>query len=177
MLTGIPYFTPAYQYEAFRKGILVCDTTLTTVAYVHIGLSVLFIDTPARFISIVTIIAAAVHVKRNTVTDLSPIKRSFLRFSVIMLLIKLLTLLANIVALLAFVLPKGADVAVWVWLRLTAKIVVVLPTLVVPVLMMVLFKPVWFAVKGLFTCRMCRTLAHGEVSTGRIPQKAKKCGP
>ena len=177
VLTGIPYFTPAYQYEAFRKGILVCDTTLTTVAYVHIGLSVLFIDTPARFISIVTIIAAAVHVKRNTVTDLSPIKRSFLRFSVIMLLIKLLTLLANIVALLVFVLPKGADVAVWVWLRLTAKIVVVLPTLVVPVLMMVLFKPVWFAVKGLFTCRMCRTLAHGEVSTGRIPQKAKKCGP
>ena len=177
VLTGIPYFTPAYQYEAFRKGILVCDTTLTTVAYVHIGLSVLFIDTPARLISIVTIIAAAVHVKRNTVTELSPIKRSFLRFSVIMLLINILTLFANIGVSLAFVLPMGADVAVLVWLRLTANIVIVLPTLVAPVLMMVLFKPIRSAVKGLFTCRICRTLAHGEVSTGRIPQKAKKCGP
>ena len=177
VLTGIPYFTPAYQYEAFRKGILVCDTTLTTVAYVHIGLSVLFIDTPARLISIVTIIAAAVHVKRNTVTDLSPIKRSFLRFTVIMLLINILTMLAVIVASLAFVLSMGADVAVLVWLRLIANIVIVLPTFAVPVLMMVLFKPIRSAVKGLFTCRICRTLAHGEVSTGRIPQKAKKCGP
>ena len=177
VLTGIPYFTLAYQYEAFRKGILVCDTTLTTVAYVHIGLSVLFIDTPARLISIVTIIAAAVHVKRNTVTDVSPIKRSFLRFSVIMLLITILTLLANFVTVLAFVLPMGADVSVLVWLRFTVNFVIVLPTFVVPVLMMVLFKPIRSAVKGLFTCRICRTLAHGEVSTGRIPQKAKKCGP
>ena len=159
VLTGIPYFTPAYQYEAFRKGILVCYTPLTTVAYVHIGLSVLFIDTPARLISIVTIIAAAVHVKRNTVTDLSPIKRSFLRFSVIMLLINILTLLANIVASLAFVLPMGTDVAVLVWLLLTANIAIVLLTLVVPVLMMVLFKPIRSAVKGLFTCRICRALA------------------
>ena len=177
VLTGIPYLTPAYQYEAFRKGILVCDTTLTTVAYMHIGLSALFIDIPGRFISIVTIIAAAVHVKRCTVTNLSPIKRSFLRFSVIMLLINILTLLANIVASLAFVLPKGADVAVWVWLRLIASIAIVLPTLVVPVLMMVLFKPIQSAVKGLLMCRRCRTLVHSEVSTGRIPQKAKKCGP
>ena len=94
-----------------------------------------------------------------------------------MLLINILTLLANTVASLAFVLPMGADVAVLVWLRLTANIFIVLPTLVVPVLMMVLFKPIRSAVKGLFTCRMCRTLAHGKVSTGRIPQKAKKCGP
>ena len=177
VLTGIPYFTPAYQYGAFHKGILVCDTTLTTVAYVQIGLYVLFIDTPARLISITTIIAAAVHVKRNTVTDLSPIKRSFLRFSVIMLLINILTLLANIVAALVLVLPMGADVAVLVWLRLIASIAIVLPTLVVPVLMMVLFKPIWAAVKGLLMCRRCRALAHGEVSTGRIPQKAKICGP
>ena len=177
VLTGIPYFTPAYQYGEFHKGILVCDTTLTTVAYVQIGLHVLFIDTLARLISITTIIAAAVHVKRNTVTDLSPIKRSFLRFSVIMLLINILTLLANIFAALVLVLPMGADVAVLVWLRLIASIVIVLPTLVVPVLMMVLFKPIRSAVKGLLMCRRCRALVHGEVSTGRIPQKAKKCGP
>ena len=71
VLTGIPYLRPAYQYEAFRKGILICDSMLTRVAYMHIGLSVLFIDTPARLISIATIIAAAVHVKRSTVTALS----------------------------------------------------------------------------------------------------------
>ena len=45
VLTGIPYLTPAYQYEAFRKGILLSDTVLTRIAYVHIGLCVLFIIT------------------------------------------------------------------------------------------------------------------------------------
>ena len=177
VLTGIPYLTPVYQYEVFRIGIFVCETTLTRVAYVHIGLSVLFIDTPARLISITTIIAAAVHVKRNTVTDFSPIKRSFLRFTVLLLLNNILIFLANIAAVLAFVLPMGADVSVLVWLSLTANMAIALPTLVVPVLMVVLFKPIWSAVKGLLTCRICRTLAHGEVSTGRIPQKAKKCSP
>ena len=90
VLTSIPYLTPAYQYEAFRKGILVCDTTLTWIAYVHIALSILFIDIPGRFISVCTIIAAVIHVKRNTVTDFSPIIRSFLRFTVILLCINIL---------------------------------------------------------------------------------------
>ena len=30
VLSGLPYLTPAYQYEPFRNGILVCDTTFTT---------------------------------------------------------------------------------------------------------------------------------------------------
>ena len=62
VLTGIPYLTPAYQYEAFRKGILVSDTVLTRIAYMHIGLCLLFIITPARLISIATIIAAATYI-------------------------------------------------------------------------------------------------------------------
>ena len=170
VLTGIPYLTPAYQYEAFRKGILICDSMLTRLAYMHISLSVLFIDTPARLISIVTIIAAAVHVKLSTVTDFSPIKKSLLRFSVVLLFINILILFANIVAALVFVLPVGADVAVLVWLSLTVNIAIVLPTVVVPVLMMILFKPIWSAVKGLFTCRRCKALAHGELSTGRTTE-------
>ena len=167
MLTSIPYLTPAYQDEAFRKGILVCDTTLTRIAYYHIGLTVLFIDIPGRLISICTIIAAVIHVKRNTVTDFSPIKRSLLRFSVILLCINILILLTNIFSTLGFVLPVGAEVSVLVWLSLAVNIAIVLPTVVVPVLMMILFKPIWSAVKGLLTCRRCRTLAHGELSTGR----------
>ena len=170
MLTGIPYLTPAYQYEAFRKGILICDSMLTRVAYVHISLSVLFIDIPARVVSIASIIAAVVHVKRSTVSDFSPIKRSLLQFSVVLLFINILILLANMVAALAFVLPVGADVSVLVWLSLTVNIAIVLPTVVVPVLMMVLFKPIWSAVKSHLTCRRCRMLAHGEVSTSRTAE-------
>ena len=60
--TGIPYLTSAYQYEAFCKGILVSDTVLTRIAYMHIGLSVLSIVTPARLISIATIIAIAMYI-------------------------------------------------------------------------------------------------------------------
>ena len=170
VLTGIPYLTPAYQYETFHKGILICDSMLTRVAYVHISLSVLFIDTPGRVVSIASIIAAVIHVKRSTVTDFSPIKRSLLRFSVVLLFINILILLANIAAVLAFVLPMGADVSVLVWLSLTVNIAIVLPTVVVPVLMMVLFKPIWSAVKSLLTCRRCRMLAHGEVSTSRTAE-------
>ena len=194
MLTSIPYLTPAYQYEVLRKGILVCDTTLTWIAYVHIALSILFIDIPGRFISVCTIIAAVIHVKRNTVTDFSPIIRSFLRFTVILLCINILILLTNIVGILGFVLPMDGDVSVLVWLSSTANIAVVLPTVVVPVLMMILFKPIWSAVKGLLTCRRCRKqrragsrplvcnnrepllLAHGE-SALVVPLKTKKCLP
>ena len=166
VLTGITYLTPAYQYEAFRKGILVCDTTLTRIAYYHIGLSVLFINIPGRLISVCTIIAAVIHVKQNAVTDFSPIKRSLLRFSVILLCINILILLTNIAGTLGFVLPMGSEVSVLVWLSLAVNIAVVLPTVVVPVLMMVLFKPIWFAVKDLLTCRGCSALTHGELSTG-----------
>ena len=77
---------------------------------------------------------------------------------------------ANIVAALVFVLPMGADVAVLVWLSLTVNIAIVLPTVVVPVLMMVLFKPIWSAVKGLLTCRRCKALAHGELRTGHTTE-------
>ena len=194
VLTGIPYFTPAYQYEAFRNGILVCDTTLTWIAYVHIALSILFIDIPGRLISVCTIIAAVIHVKRNTVTDFSPIKRSFLRFAVILLCINILILLTNIVGTLGVVLSKSADVSVLVWLSSTVNIAVVLPTVVVPVLMMILFKPIWSAMKGLLMCRRCRKqrrtgsrplvcnnrepllLAHGE-SALVVPLKTMKCLP
>ena len=37
---------------------------------------------------------------------------------------------------------------------------------VVPVLMMVLFKPIWSAVKGLLLCKRCTGPTHGEVSAG-----------
>ena len=45
---------------------------------------------------------------------------------------------ANIAAALAFVLPVGADgnVGVLVWLSLTVNIAIVLPTVVVPILIM-----------------------------------------
>ena len=168
VISGLPYLTPAYHYEPFRKGILICDTTLTRIAYAHISLSIFFIDAPARLISVITIIAAAVHVKRNTMTDFNPIKKSLLRFSVILLCINILILVANIVAAFAFVLPSGADVAVLIWLSLISNIAIVLPTIVVPILMMVLFKPIWSAVKGLLMCRRCTSCIHtlGEVSTG-----------
>ena len=168
VLSSLPYLTPAYQYEVFRRGILLCNTMLTRIAYAHIGLSTLFIDTPARLISIVTIIAAGCHIRRNTVTDFNPIKKSLLRFSVILLFINVLILVANIVATLAFVLQRDADIAVYIWLSLTTNIAIILPTIVVPVLMMILFKPIWSAVKGLLLCRRCtsciRTL--GEVGSG-----------
>ena len=61
----------------------------------------------------------------------------------------------------------GSEVSVLVWLSLAVNIAVVLPTVVVPVLMMVLFKPIWSAVKDLLTCKRCRALAHGELGTGR----------
>ena len=35
LLSGLPYLTPAYQYEPFRNGILVCGTTFTSSAYAH----------------------------------------------------------------------------------------------------------------------------------------------
>ena len=167
VITSLPYLTPAYQYEAFRKGILICDTMLTGIAYAQIGLSILFIDIPGRLISIIAIIAAVVHVRRNTVTDFSPIKRSLLRFSVILLCINILILFANIVAALAFLVPTSSAVAVLIWLSLTVNIAIVLPTVVVPVLMMVLFKPIWSAVKGILVCQRCRGHASGEVSIGR----------
>ena len=165
VLSGLPYFAPAYQYEPFRKGILVCDTTFTSSAYAHISLTFLFIDIPGRLISVCTIIAAVVHVKQKTVTDFNPIKRSLLRFSVVLLCINVLILLTNMVGTLGFVLPSGADVSVLVWLSLIIYVALFLPAIVVPVLMMVLFKPIWSAVKGLLMCKNCRARGHGEVST------------
>ena len=170
VLSGLPYLTPAYQYEPFRNGILVCATTFTSSAYAHIGLSLLFIDIPGRLISICTIIAAAVHVKRSTVTDFNPIKRSLLRFSVVLLCINILILFTNMIGTLGFVLPMGADVSVLVWLSLIIYVAIFLPALVVPILMMVLFKPIWSAVKGLLMCRRCRARAHGDASTGRTTE-------
>ena len=141
---------------------------LSPVLLTHIiGLSLLFIDIPGRLISICTIVAAAIHVKGSTVTDFNPIKRSLLRFSVVLLCINILILFTNMVGTLGFILPMGADVTVLVWLSLIIYVAIFLPALVVPILMMVLFKPIWSAVKGLLMCRRCRTRAHGDVSTGR----------
>ena len=170
VISGIPYLTPAYEYKAFRKGILVCDTTFTYVAYAHISLSLLIIDFPGRAISIITIIAAAVHVKRSTVTDFSPIKKSLFKFTIALLCINILIVLTNIVGTVGFVLPMGADVAVLVWLSLTINIALILPAVVVPILMMIIFKPIWNAVKGLLTCRRCRASALGKVSMGRTTE-------
>ena len=170
VISGIPYLTPAYEYEAFRNGLLICDTTLTRAAYAHISLSFLFIDITGRLISVVTIIAAAIHVKRGTVTDYSPIKRSLLRFSVILLCINFLILLTNIIAAMGYVLPISEDVPALIWLSLTVNIAIILPTVVVPILMMIIFKPILNAVKGLLTCRRCRASALGTVSTGRTTE-------
>ena len=166
VISGIPYLTPAYEYEAFRNGILICDTTLTRVAYAHISLSILFIDIPGRFISVFTVIAAAIHVKRRSVRDYNPIKKSFFRFSVVLLCINILVALVNIIATLGYVLPIGTseDVAVLVWLNSTINIAICLPAVVVPVLMMIIFKPIRNAVKSLLTCRRCREPAHSAIS-------------
>ena len=114
VLSSLPYLTPAYQYEVFRGGILLCNTMLTRIPYAHIGLSTLFIDTSARLISIIAIIAAGCHIRQNTVTNFNPIKKSLLRFSIILLCIHFLILTANIVATLAFVLQSDADIAVFI---------------------------------------------------------------
>ena len=167
VISGIPYLTPAYECKAFRKGILVCDTTFTYAAYAHISLSVLIIDIPGRTISIFTIIAAAVHVKRSTVTDFSPNKKSLFKFTVVL---NILIELANVVGTVGFVLQMGADVAVLVWLTLALNLALILPAVIVPILMMIIFKPVWNAVKGLLTCRRCRASALGKVSMGRTTE-------
>ena len=167
VISGIPYLTPAYECKAFRKGILVCDTTFTYAAYAHISLSVLIIDIPGRTISIFTIIAAAVHVKRSTVTDFSPNKKSLFKFTVVL---NILIELANVVGTVGFVLQMGADVAVLVWLTLALNLALILPAVIVPILMMIIFKPVWNAVKGLLTCQRCRASALGKVSMGRTTE-------
>ena len=175
VLSGLPYFTPAYQYEPIRNGILVCATTFTSSAYAHIGLSLLFIDIPGCLISICTIIAAAVHVKRSTVTDFNPIKRSLLKFSVILLCINTLILLTNVAATVGLIMVVWVNITVLVWLVLAINAAIFLPALVVPVLMMVLFKPIWSAVKNLFTYRS-KTCARGKVRP--INQcKENKCLP
>ena len=173
VISGIPYLTPAYEYKAFRKGILICDTALTRAAYVHISLSILFIDIPGRFISVFTVIAAAIHVKRRSVRDYNPIKKSFFRFSVVLLCINILVALVNIIATLGYVLPIGTseDVAVLVWLNSTINIAICLPAFVAPVLMMIIFKPIWNAVKSLLTCQRCREPAHGAISMP-VPKEA-----
>ena len=167
LLSGLPYLTPAYQYEPFRNGILVCDTTFTSSAYAHIGLSILFISIPGVLSSICTVIAAAVHVKRSTVTDFNPIKRALLRFSVVLLCINILILFTNMVGTLGFILPMGADVTVLVWLSLLIYVALFLPAVAVPILMMVLFKPIWSAVKGLLMCRSCRARAYSKTRAGQ----------
>ena len=167
LLLGLPYLTPAYQYEPFRNGILVCDTTFTSSAYIHLSLSILFISIPGHLLSICTVIAAAVHVKQNSVSDFNPIKRSFLRFLVVLLCINILILLTNIVGIVAFILSTSADVAVLVWLKLIINVAMFLPAVVVPVLMMVLFKPILSAMKGLLMCRSCRARAYSETRAGQ----------
>ena len=159
---GFPFFTPAYQFEAFRNGILICDTMFTSAADAHFWLTILFIEVPGYLISVCTVIAAAVYVKRNTVTDFNPIKRSLLRFSVVLLCTNILILITNAFATLGLALATNADVTVLVWLTLFADIITFLQTLVVPVLMMVMFKPIWSAVKSLLTCQRCK--ARGKVS-------------
>ena len=156
LLSGLPYLTPAYQYRELRKDILVCVAVFTSSAYVHIGFTLLFIDIPGRLTSVIAIIAAVAHVHKNTVTDFHPIKKSFLRFSVILLCINILILLTNVIGTIIFVLPMDADIAVLIWLNFTATFVIVLPTIVVPVLMMALFNRVSSAVKDLLTGKRCR---------------------
>ena len=95
------------------------------------------------------------------------IKRSFLRFSVVLLCINILIVLTNIVSTVAFILSTGADVTVLVWLSLLIYVALFLPAVVVPVLMMVLFKPILSAVKGLLMCRSCRARAYSETRAGQ----------
>ena len=165
VISGIPYLTPAYEYKAFRKGILVCDATFTYVAYAHISLSILLNDIPGRAISIFAVIAAAVHIKRKTVIDFSPIKQSLFKFTIVLLCINILIALTNVVGVLGFVLPMGEDVTVLVWLSLIVYAALILPAILVPALMMIIFKPLWNAVKGLLTCRRCRASTLGIIST------------
>ena len=74
-------------------------------------------------------------------------------------------MLTTTVDILGFILPMGADVTVLVWLSLTNYIAIFEPAIVVPVLIMILFKAIWSAVKGLLMCR-----ARGEVSTGHTAE-------
>ena len=171
VISGIPYLTPAYEYEAFRNGILICDTKFTRAAYAHISLSIAFIAIPGRCISVFTVIAAAIHVRRRTITDYSPIKKAFFKFTVVLLCINILILFANIIGTIGFMLPMGEDVSVSVWLSLTVHIAIILPAVVVPVLMMIIFKPIWNSVKGLLLCRRCRASARGTVSL-LVPEDA-----
>ena len=161
VLTGLGYWTPAYHFEPFRDGILACDATFTSSAYAHISLSILIVDIPGRLISVCTIIAAVVHIKRRTVTDYNPIKRSFLRFSIILLCINILILITNVVGTVGFIFAVGAHNSVLIWLTLAVYVAIFLPAIVVPVLMMILFKPIWFAVKGVLACKMFRAWARG----------------
>ena len=165
VLSGLPYLTPVYQFEPSRKRILICDSVFTSAAYAHIGLSLLFIDIPGRLISVFTIIATVVYVKRNTVANFNPTKRSLLRFCVALLCINILIVLTNVVSTSVLLLAMDKNVTVLISLTVTADVVLFLPAVVVPVLMMVLFKPIWSAVKGILVCRRCR--ARREVSPGR----------
>ena len=161
VLTGLGYLTPAYHFEPFRDGILACDATFTSSAYAHISLSFLIVDIPGRLISVCTIIAAVVHIRRRTVTDFNPIKRAFLRFSIILLCINILILITNVVGTVGFIFAVGAHNSVLIWLTLAVYVAIFLPAIVVPVLMMILFKPIWSAVKGVLACRMFRAWARG----------------
>ena len=95
--------------------------------------------------------------------DFSPIKKSLFKFTIALLCINILIVITNIVGTLGFVLPMGAGIDVLVWLSLTINIALILPAVAVPVLMMIIFKPIWNAVKSLLTCNRCRASALGAI--------------
>lgn len=152
--SAVPYFTAVYDIETFLDGVN-CITQLNSLSYGHVAVSIALGDMPSRIIAVVMVICTAVHIRKNTITEETTMKRAMIRFAVLLLLMNFVTLFGIALPAVHFVLPNLVTPTTYVILKTFTYIFLCIPVIATPVLMMAIFKPVSKAVKEVVTCKSC----------------------
>ena len=114
--SAVPYFTAAYEIGTFLDGVN-CITELNSLSYGHIAVSLALGDMPSRILAVIMVICTVVHIKKNTITEETLMKRAMIRFAVLLLLMNFVTLFANALPAAHFVLPDLITPTAYVTLK------------------------------------------------------------
>ena len=174
--TAAPYFTAAYRIGTFLDGVN-CITELNSLSYAHIAVSLALGDMPSRILAVVMVICTVVHIRKNTITEESTMKRAMIRFAVLLMLMNFVTLFANALPAAHFVLPDLITPTAYVILKSFTYVFLCIPVVATPLLMMAIFKPVGKAVKEVATCKSCTVRvkvgkSRSETSSSQAPNSS-----
>ena len=123
----------------------ICFAQFHTLGYIHGIGSAIATDATSRIVSLVFIIATAVHVKRNTYTDGEVLSKAVVKFTGLLLLQNLVGLTLSTIGYIPIIgyahirLPSQVIVALH---YLTLYFSLRVPIIVPPLLMIAVYKPI-----------------------------------